>query len=118
MTLQQMEYIVAVDKYRHFAKAAESCGISQSTLSSLVQKLEFELDVTIFDRKSHPIKPTTVGEEIISRAKLLLFNAAQVRELVATRKRRISRKSVAWHNFYCSALFIAKDAQIFVSQPS
>lgn len=86
MTLQQMEYIVAVDRYRHFAKAAESCGISQSTLSSLVQKLEIELDVTIFDRNSHPVKPTTVGEEIISRAKLLLFNAAQVKELVATRK--------------------------------
>ena len=86
MTLQQMEYIVAVDKYRHFAKAAESCGISQSTLSSLVQKLEIELDVTIFDRNSHPVKPTAVGEEIISRAKLLLFNAAQVKELVATRK--------------------------------
>nr|WP_256331314.1 hydrogen peroxide-inducible genes activator [Bacteroides xylanisolvens] len=81
-----MEYIVAVDKYRHFAKAAESCGISQSTLSSLVQKLEIELDVTIFDRNSHPVKPTAVGEEIISRAKLLLFNAAQVKELVATRK--------------------------------
>ena len=86
MTLQQMEYIVAVGKYRHFAKAAESCGISQSTLSSLVQKLEIELDVTIFDRNSHPVKPTAVGEEIISRAKLLLFNAAQVKELVATRK--------------------------------
>lgn len=86
MTLQQMEYIVAVDKYRHFAKAAESCGISQSTLSALVQKLEFELDVTIFDRTSHPVKPTAVGEEIISRAKLLLFNAAQVKELVAMRK--------------------------------
>lgn len=86
MTLQQMEYIVAVDKYRHFAKAAESCGISQSTLSSLVQKLETELDVTIFDRNSHPVKPTAVGEEIISQAKRVLFNAAQVRELVATRK--------------------------------
>lgn len=86
MTLQQMEYIVAVDKYRHFAKAAESCGISQSTLSSLVQKLEIELDVTIFDRNSHPVKPTAIGEEIISRAKLLLFNVAQVKELVATRK--------------------------------
>lgn len=86
MTLQQMEYIVAVDKYRHFAKAAESCGISQSTLSSLIQKLELELDITIFDRNSHPVKPTAVGEEIISRAKLLLFNAAQVRELVATLK--------------------------------
>lgn len=86
MTLQQMEYIVAVDKYRHFAKAAESCGVSQSTLSSLVQKLEFELDVTLFDRNSHPVKPTAVGEEVLSRAKQLLFNAAQVRELVAARK--------------------------------
>lgn len=86
MTLQQMEYIVAVDKYRHFAKAAESCGVSQSTLSSLVQKLETELDVTIFDRNSHPVKPTAVGEEIISRVKRVLFNAAQVKELVATRK--------------------------------
>lgn len=70
MTLQQMEYIVALDKYRHFARAAESCGITQSTLSSLIQKLETELDVTIFDRNSHPIKPTQLGEEIINQAKL------------------------------------------------
>lgn len=86
MTLQQMEYIVAVDKYRHFARAAESCGVSQSTLSSLVQKLELELDVTIFDRNSHPVKPTAVGGEIIHRAQRVLFNAAQVRELVSARK--------------------------------
>lgn len=86
MTLQQMEYIVAVDKYRHFAKAAESCGVSQSSLSALVQKLEFELDVAIFDRSSHPVRPTALGAEIISRAKELLFNAAQVRELVSARK--------------------------------
>lgn len=77
---------MAVDKYRHFAKAAESRGVSQSTLSALIQKLEAELDVSIFDRNSHPVKPTAVGEEIISRAKLLLFNAAQVKELVASRK--------------------------------
>lgn len=86
MTLQQMEYIVAVDKYRHFARAAESCGVSQSTLSSLIQKLEFELDVTIFDRNSHPVRPTAIGEEIIGRIQKVLFNAAQVRELVSARK--------------------------------
>ena len=40
MTLQQMEYIVAVDKYRHFVRAAEACSVTQSTLSSMVQKLE------------------------------------------------------------------------------
>lgn len=86
MTLQQMEYIVAVDRYRHFARAAEACGVSQSTLSSLVQKLEHDLDVTIFDRSSHPVRPTAVGEEVISRAKTVLFGAAQIRELVAARK--------------------------------
>lgn len=86
MTLQQMEYIVAVDKYRHFAKAAEACGVSQSTLSALIQKLEYELDVAIFDRKSHPVRPTEIGAEIIGRAQRVLFNAAQVRELVAARK--------------------------------
>lgn len=86
MTLQQMEYIVALDKYRHFARAAESCGITQSTLSSLIQKLETELDVTIFDRNSHPIKPTQLGEEIINQAKILLFNASQIEEIVSTHK--------------------------------
>ena len=86
MTLQQMEYIVAVGKYRHFARAAESCGITQSTLSSLIQKLEAELDVTIFDRSSHPIKPTKLGEEIINQAKVLLFNASQIEELVSAHK--------------------------------
>lgn len=81
-----MEYIVAVNKYRHFARAAESCGITQSTLSSLIQKLEYELDVTIFDRNRHPVKPTAIGEEIIDRAQRVLFDAAQVRELVSARK--------------------------------
>lgn len=47
MTLQQMEYIVAVDRYRHFIKAAEACGVTQSTLSTLIQKLEQELDMVL-----------------------------------------------------------------------
>ena len=86
MTLQQMEYIVALDNYRHFVKAAEACGITQSTLSSMIQKLELELGVTIFDRKSHPLKPTEVGQEIIRQAKVVLYNAAQLQELVVTKK--------------------------------
>lgn len=49
MTLQQMEYIVALDKYRHFVLAAEACGVTQPTLSAMIQKLEEELDVKIFN---------------------------------------------------------------------
>ncbi len=84
MTLQQLEYIVAVDKYRHFVKAAEACGVTQSTLSSLVQKLEAELDMTIFDRTSHPVCPTQGGQHVISQAKVILYNASQLKELVLT----------------------------------
>lgn len=39
MNLQQMEYIVALDKYRHFVLAAEACGVTQPTLSAMIQKL-------------------------------------------------------------------------------
>lgn len=81
-----MEYIVAVDKYRHFVRAAESCNVTQSTLSSLIQKLEAELDVTIFDRTQHPVAPTPIGEEIIAQARVILYNSSQMNELVASHK--------------------------------
>ena len=57
-----MEYVVAVDKYRHFVKAAESCNVSQSTLSMMIKKLEDELDVMIFDMDARPVRPTMAGE--------------------------------------------------------
>ena len=60
MTLQQLRYIIAINHYRNFAKAAESEGVSQPTLSAMLVKLEEELDVRIFERsnkKSHPPLP-------------------------------------------------------------
>ena len=47
MTLQQMEYVLAVDRFRHFAKAAEHCRVTQPTLSAMIQKLEEELNENI-----------------------------------------------------------------------
>ena len=55
MTLQQLEYIVALSKTKHFVQAAEMSGVTQPTLSMMIQKLEDELDVKIFDRSKHPI---------------------------------------------------------------
>lgn len=81
MNLQQMEYIVALDTHRHFVKAAQSCGVSQPTLSTLINKLEEELDTVIFDRSAHPIKPTLIGEQIINQARVVLFNISQLKEL-------------------------------------
>ena len=64
MTLQQLKYIVAVDRQRNFAKAAEQCGISQPTLSAMLVKLEEELDVRIFERSNKSVTPTAAGERL------------------------------------------------------
>lgn len=67
MNIQQLEYILAVDTYRHFAKAAEHCRVTQPTLSMMIQKLEEELGVKLFDRNTQPVRPTPAGKRSSSR---------------------------------------------------
>jgi len=80
MTLQQLEYVLALDKTRHFVRAAEMCGVTQPTLSAMVQKLEDELDCRIFDRSSHPIVPTQAGEMVIKNAQNVLHSVNMLKE--------------------------------------
>jgi LysR family hydrogen peroxide-inducible transcriptional activator len=82
MNIQQLEYIIAVDRFRHFAKAAECCHITQPTLSMMIQKLEEELDVQIFDRTQHPVVPTAIGTQIIDQARISLKHFGQIKELI------------------------------------
>lgn len=90
MTLQQLRYIIAVYRERNFAKAAMRCGISQPTLSSLLAKLEEELDVRIFERSNKHVSPTTTGEKIIRQAQKALIEAERVSDLVAEEKEAVS----------------------------
>ena len=90
MTLQQLEYMMAVYRLRHFAKAADYCHVTQPTLSSMIQKLEDELGVKIFDRKKQPIGVTSVGEAIIEQGWKVLVNAHKVTEVVKEEKHSIS----------------------------
>jgi len=82
MTIQQLEYIVAVNKFRHFVTAAEHCGVTQPTLSSMIQKLESELDVSIFDRSKHPIQPTAIGIRLIEQAEVSLRELRKLKEMI------------------------------------
>ncbi|MBR6878472.1 MAG: LysR family transcriptional regulator [Bacteroidales bacterium] len=86
MTFQQLEYIMAVDEYRYFVKAAEACGVTQSTLSLMIKKLEEELDVSLFDRDTHPVEVTEIGRKVIDEAKLVLYHAKQMVELTRSEK--------------------------------
>ncbi|GHT62692.1 transcriptional regulator [Bacteroidia bacterium] len=82
MNIQQLEYIIAVDNFRHFAKAAEMCCITQPTLSMMIQKMEEELGVKIFDRSKHPVVPTAIGRLIIDQARISLKHLKQIKDLV------------------------------------
>ena len=83
MTLQLMEYIVSLYKYRHFVLAAEACGVTQPTLSAMIQKLEEELDVKIFKSDRKNITPTRIGEKIIRQAQIVLNETQCIKEVVA-----------------------------------
>ncbi len=82
MTLQQLEYLIALDTHRQFVSAADECGVSQPTLSMMISKLEKELDVSIFDRSKQPIEPTDLGVKIIEQARTILRESRKVEELI------------------------------------
>jgi LysR family transcriptional regulator, hydrogen peroxide-inducible genes activator len=86
MTLQQLEYVLALEKTRHFVRAAQMCGVTQPTLSAMIQKLEDELDCKIFDRSAQPIELTEIGKKIIEQAQIVLYQAEQLRESIKTEK--------------------------------
>ena len=81
MNLQQLEYILAVDTHRHFAVSAEKCFVTQPTLSMMIQKLEDELGVKIFDRSKQPVVPTEVGTHLIQQARTVLHEVKKLREI-------------------------------------
>ncbi len=86
MTIQQLEYIVALDTCRHFVLAAEKCFVTQPTLSMQIQKLEEELGVKIFDRSKQPVIPTEIGVKILAQARVVLDEAGIIQQIVSAQK--------------------------------
>ena len=86
MNLSALKYIVAVDTYRNFVKAAQACGVTQPSLSMAIRALEEELDVTIFNRDTHPVQATQMGRRIINQAKLVLRHYECIEEMVMEEK--------------------------------
>ncbi|MEQ8477026.1 LysR substrate-binding domain-containing protein [Fulvivirga sp.] len=90
MTIIQFEYIIAVDNYRHFGRAADACFVTQPTLSMQIQKLEDQLGVLIFDRSKQPVVPTEMGKTIIAQARKVVNEAKRLNEIVAEEKGEIA----------------------------
>jgi len=86
MTFTQLEYIVALDTWRHFSIAAEKCFVTQPTLSMQIQKLEDELGLKIFDRSKQPVIATEAGAEIVDQARRILGERNVINEIVQQKK--------------------------------
>ncbi|MGB3183879.1 MAG: LysR substrate-binding domain-containing protein [Cyclobacteriaceae bacterium] len=90
MTITQLEYIIAVDTHRHFARAAEASFVTQPTLSMQIQKLEQELGVTIFDRSRQPVVPTDIGRRVIVQARQIVSESRKIKEIIEDEKKEVA----------------------------
>ena len=81
MTLTELKYIVAVAREKHFGRAAETCHVSQPTLSVAIKKLEEELEVKLFERSAGEVTVTPLGQEIVRQAQSVLEQAAAIKEI-------------------------------------
>ncbi|OUR98695.1 hydrogen peroxide-inducible genes activator [Halobacteriovorax marinus] len=92
MTLTQLEYVVAVNKHRHFKKAAKECSVTQPTLSMQLQKLEDELGVILFDRSKTPIIPTDEGEKVVKQAQIVIKEYNRIFNILEDAKGELAGK--------------------------
>lgn len=86
MTLTEMRYITALDKTRHFGKAADLCHVSQPTLSVAIKKVEQHIGAPLFERGASEIRTTPLGEQIVAQIKRVLDESLRLEE-IATQSR-------------------------------
>ena len=81
LTFKQIDYALAVGKNLHFKKAADECYVSPSTLSNAITELETQLGVKIFERNNKKVIVTSLGHEILSKAKNIKLEVKNIHEL-------------------------------------
>ncbi|WP_230293221.1 hydrogen peroxide-inducible genes activator [Croceicoccus sp. Ery5] len=89
-TLKQLQYLLALHEKRHFGRAAESCYVSQSTLSAGIRELESLLGVTLVERTRRVVRFTPLGERVVDKAHVLLREAEELAELVQSAGKPLS----------------------------
>ena len=77
-SFQQLRFLCALAEQCHFGRAAESCAVTQSTLSGGIKELEARLGITLFERGHRHVMLTPLGKEIATRARRLLVDAEEL----------------------------------------
>jgi LysR family transcriptional regulator, hydrogen peroxide-inducible genes activator len=80
-TIRQLQYLIALKDYGHFGKAAESCFVSQSTLSASLRELETLVGVTLVERTRRVVRFTPLGAKIADKARRVLREAEELADM-------------------------------------
>ena len=90
ISLKQLRHALAVEKYLHFRKAAESCSVSQSALSTSLSTLEQQLGVVIFERDNKKVLVTPIGAEILQKAREIQLHVDDMEKLAESQSSVLS----------------------------
>lgn len=86
ITIQQMQYVIALYEEENFLKASEKCFVTQPTLSMQIKKAEESIGYPLFDRSVHPIQPTSFGKKMINQIRLILDTYDQLNVILQQEK--------------------------------
>ncbi len=90
ISTKQVQYALAVEKTRHFKKAAELCSVSQSTLSSAIAEMENQLGVQVFERDNKQVLVTPIGQRILDKARVIRNELREIELLAKTSDKPLS----------------------------
>ena len=80
-TPKQLQYLVALRAHGHFGKAAESCFVTQSTLSAGLRELETLLGTTLVERTRRVVRFTPLGLRIADKAVRVLRESEELADM-------------------------------------
>jgi LysR family transcriptional regulator, hydrogen peroxide-inducible genes activator len=87
---RDLQYVVAVAEHQSFSRAAEACAITQPALSERIKRIEFTLDVELFERTKRSLTVTAVGERLVARARALLQDAVEIDGMLTASREPLS----------------------------
>lgn len=85
----QIQYVLALSRTGNFSEAADLCHITQSTLSTMIKRLEEQVNLKLFDRSSKPIQLTSEGEILIKQFRILNHEYENLQELISETRQEL-----------------------------
>ncbi|OOF47411.1 DNA-binding transcriptional regulator OxyR [Rodentibacter trehalosifermentans] len=90
MNIRDLEYLVALSEHKHFRRAADSCNVSQPTLSGQIRKLEDELGIILLERTSRKVLFTQSGMLLVEQARTVLREVKLLKEMASNQGKEMT----------------------------